>query len=380
MTRARSRVMVGRAAELAVLSAAAQRARDGEVGLVLVAGEAGIGKSRLVSEFVSSLDDALTLVSHGVAMSTGEIPFGVLADLMKNLLRADPDALTPGEQEALAPVLPGTTRGGDRIAMLSAALDLLERLSADRLVLWVVDDLHWADAASRDLLGVALRTAPGHRLLVIATVRTDDPARAGDQELAVAREITRLGQLPVAETLHLGRLGLADVRRQLAGMELSLDAAARARIEKLSRGIPFVVEELAAAGGASEHATHLTVSRDRLSGLPADALRLVEAAAIGDGHLRMRLLEQVTDLEGDELDRAIQAASASQEIGASSPGSLMRTPRRRPSARRPRCPRSSARSGRPAASPARTRPAAAGRAPAAPGTAPPPRGCARSRR
>src|SRR4051812_30699657 len=48
---------------------------------------------------------------------------------------------------------------------------------------------------------------------------------------------------------------------------------------------------------------------DRLSGLSADALRLVEAAAIGDGHLRMRLLEQVTDLEGDELDRAIQAAA-----------------------------------------------------------------------
>src|SRR4051812_34872839 len=279
MARTRSRVMVGRATELAVLSAAARRARDGEVGLVLVAGEAGIGKSRLVSEFVSSLDDALTLVSHGVAMSTGEIPFGVLADLMKNLLRADPDALTPGEQEALAPVLPGTTRGGDRIAMLSAALDLLERLSSDRLLLWVVDDLHWADAASRDLLGVALRTRPGHRLLVVVTVRTDDPARSSEEELAVAREIARLAQLPVAETLHLGRLGLADVRRQLAGMEVSVDAIARAGIESLSGGIPFVVEELAAAGGAPQRVTHLTVSRTRLARLAPDALRLVEAAA-----------------------------------------------------------------------------------------------------
>jgi DNA-binding CsgD family transcriptional regulator len=308
MARMRSRVMVGRAAELAVLSAAAQRARAGEVGLLLVTGEAGIGKSRLVSEFVSGLDDALTLVSHGVAMSTGEIPFGVLADLLRNLLRVDPQALSADEREALAPVLPGTTRGGDRIEMMSAALDLLERLSSERLVVWVVDDVHWADAASRDLLGVALRTAPGHRLLVVATVRTDDPAT--DHEVDVDREIARLAQLPAAETLHLGRLGLADVRRQLAGMEVSLDAAARARIEKLSGGIPFVVEELAASGGEFQRATHLTVSRDRLAGLSVDARRLVEAAAIGDGHLRMRLVEQVTDLDGDELDGAIHMAVA----------------------------------------------------------------------
>ena len=301
--------MVGRDAELSALTAAAARARQGEVGLVLVTGEAGIGKSRLVSEFVGGVDDALALVSHGVAMSTGEIPFGVLADLLKNLLGADPTLLTDHERDALAPLLPGTTRSGDRITMLSTALDLLERLSSDRLVLWVVDDLHWADAASRDLLAVALHTSPGHRLLVVATVRTDDPARSSEQELAVNREMAKLAQLPVAETLHLGRLGLADVRRQLAGMDVSADAIARAGIEKLSGGIPFVVEELAASGGTPQRATHLTVSRTRLAALPPDALRLVEAAAIGDGHLRLSLLEQVTDMAGDELDLAIKAAT-----------------------------------------------------------------------
>ena len=187
--------MVGRDAEFRALVAAAARARQGEVGLVLVTGEAGIGKSRLVSEFVGGLDDALTLVSHGVAMSTGEIPFGVLADLLKNLVGTDPTVLTGDERDALAPLLPGPKRSGDRITMLSTALDLLERLSSDRLVLWVVEDLHWADAASRDLLGVALHTRPGHRLLVVATVRTDDPARSSAQELAVTGEIARLAQL-----------------------------------------------------------------------------------------------------------------------------------------------------------------------------------------
>jgi DNA-binding CsgD family transcriptional regulator len=309
VARIRSRVMVGRDAELRALEATAVRARQGEVALVLVTGEAGIGKSRLVSEFVAGLGDALSVVSHGVAMSTGEIPFGLLADLLKNLLRADPTVLTDDEREALGPLLPGPARGGDRITMLSAALDLLERLSSDRLLVWVVDDLHWADAASRDLLGVALRTGPGHRLLVVATVRTDDPSRSSEEERAVAREVAQLAQLPVAETLPLGPLGLADVRRQLTGMDVSVDAVARFGIEKLSGGIPFVVEELAASGGGARHATHLTVSRTRLAGLPPDARRLVEAAAIGDGHLRLSLLEQVTDLTGTELDQAIKAAT-----------------------------------------------------------------------
>ena len=92
-------------------------------------------------------------------------------------------------------------------------------------------------------------------------------------------------------------------------MEVPADAVARAGIEKLSGGIPFVVKRLAASGGTPQRATHLTVSRTRLAALPPDALRLVKAAAIGDGHLRLNLLEQVTDLAGDELDLAIKSAT-----------------------------------------------------------------------
>ena len=296
--------MVGRDADLVTLMDAAERARRGAVTFVLVTGEAGIGKSRLVSEFAAVLKDATVLVSHGVAMSTGEIPFGVLADLLKSLLRVDPAGLTDHERDALAPLLPGTRHGGDRTAMLSAALDLVERLSTDRLLVWIVEDLQWADAASRDLLGIALRTAQG-RLLVVATMRTDEPGH--DDEHAVTGELDRL---PGSETVRLRPLSLADVRRQLAGLDLALDTGSRRRIEQLSGGIPFVVEELAATGGMPRQNSQLVVSRKRLDGLPPDAARLVEAAAIGDGHLRLDLLEQVTDLAGDELDLALKAATA----------------------------------------------------------------------
>ena len=296
--------MVGRDADLVTLMDAAERARLGAVTFVLVTGEAGIGKSRLVSEFAAVLKDATVLFSHGVALSTGEIPFGVLADLLKSLLRVDPDGLTHHERDALAPLLPGTRHGGDRTAMLSAALDLVERLSTDRLLVWIVEDLQWADAASRDLLGIALRTAQG-RLLVVATMRTDEPGH--DDEHAVTGELDRL---PGSETVRLQPLSLADVRRQLAGLDLALDTESRRRIERLSGGIPFVVEELAATGGTPRQNSQLVIARKRLDGLPPDAARLVEAAAIGDGHLRLDLLEQVTDLAGDELDLALKAATA----------------------------------------------------------------------
>lgn len=304
MARPRSPVMVGRDAELSVLQAAAERARRGEVGLVLVTGEAGIGKSRLVAELAARLADARVPVSHGVAMSTGEIPFGVLAELLASLLRAEPDVLTGPERDALAPLLPGTSRTGDRTAMLSAALDVVERLSRDRLLVWVVEDLQWADAASLDLLGVALRTAHG-RLLVVATVRTDAAGR-GVQEDPVTAELARL---PGAETLRLAALAPADVRRQVAALGLPLDAATRARIEELSGGVPFDVEELAATGAAAHAGGRVLVSRRRVEGLGPDAARLVEAAAVGAGHLRLDLLEQVTDLAGEELDQALKEAS-----------------------------------------------------------------------
>ena len=99
--------MVGRQDELAALIDVAEQVRTGAVRLALVTGEAGIGKSRLVTEFVSGLSDATVLMSHGVAMSSGEIPFGVIGEFLTNLLRDDPDALHNNERHALAPLLPG---------------------------------------------------------------------------------------------------------------------------------------------------------------------------------------------------------------------------------------------------------------------------------
>ena len=303
--------LVGREAELDRIAGAVVSARGGTSRCLLVTGEAGIGKSRLVAEAVGSLDDALVLTGHAADMTTGEIPFGVVADTLRDVARvAGVDVLLPAEREALAPLLPGAAprQQVDRVQLLSTFLDLLERLAGEQLVVWVVEDLHWADSATRDLVGLASRTLPAG-LLIVATVRTDDPERTPAAESALTSYVAGLARTPGCEVLPLSRLGPDAVQRQLRdllGSHPSVEVASR--VERLSDGIPFVVEELVAAAGRPELTTVAAVAAGRLGSLGPETRRLVEAAAVGDGHLRISLLEQVLDVTPEELDAALVEA------------------------------------------------------------------------
>jgi DNA-binding CsgD family transcriptional regulator len=303
--------LVGREAELDRIAGAVVSARGGTSRCLLVTGEAGIGKSRLVAEAVGSLGDALVLTGHAADMSTGEIPFGVVADTLRDLARvAGVDVLLPAERDVLAPLLPGAAPGRqvERVQLLSTFLDLLERLASQQLVVWVVEDLHWADSATRDLVGLAARTLPAG-LLIVGTLRTDDPERTPQAEAAVTSYVAGLARTPGCEVLPLARLSSDAVHQQLRdllGSRPSADVASR--VERLSDGIPFVVEELVAAAGRPELTTAAAVASGRLDGLSSEARRLVEAAAVGDGHLRVSLLEQVLDVTSEELDTALVEA------------------------------------------------------------------------
>ena len=303
--------LVGREAELDRIAGAVVSARGGTSRCLLVTGEAGIGKSRLVAEAVGSLGDALVLTGHAADMTTGEIPFGVVADTLRDLVRvAGVDVLLPAERDALAPLLPGSAprRQVERVQLLSTFLDLLERLARERLVVWVVEDLHWADSATRDLVGLAARTLPAG-LLIVATVRTDDPERTPAADAALTSYVAGLARTPGCEVLPLSRLGTDAVLRQLRellGSHPSAEVASR--VERLSDGIPFVVEELVAAAGRPELTTAAAVAAGRLGSLSPETRRLVEAAAVGDGHLRISLLEQVLDVTPEELDAALVEA------------------------------------------------------------------------
>ncbi|KAA1418960.1 AAA family ATPase [Nocardioides humilatus] len=321
MARVRSRQMVGRDRDLATLLDLAEAVRTGEPRLALVMGEAGIGKTRLTQEFAERLSDALVLTGHGVDLATGELPFGVVADTLADLVRQrGVEALTADERALLGPLLPGAVPAAtDPARVLAGAVSLFNRLAGAGLVCWVVEDLQWSDEASRDLVSVLGRRESG-QLLVIATVRTGGLAdqRPGSGFAAYLDGLTRL---PAAETVTLERLGADDVRRQLADLvdDLLPPDAVRLILD-VGDGVPFVVEELAAARGRPGLTNVAAVAEARLGALSSGARRLVEAAAVGDGQLVWPLLEAVVELAPEELDEAL--------LGAVRAGILEETPGR----------------------------------------------------
>jgi predicted ATPase len=157
--RSRSATTFGRDDELRQLLALADKARSGESISILVHGEAGVGKTRLVSDLGAGLREQgdLVFAGHGVHLAGGEVPFGVLTESLRDLVRALGVDLVRGalgaDAEHLAPLVPalrsGSRRETDRARVISATADLLEALAAERLVCWVVEDLQWTDTATR---------------------------------------------------------------------------------------------------------------------------------------------------------------------------------------------------------------------------------------
>jgi len=310
--RIRSKQMVGRGDELARLLSAADRTRDGQVNVVLVAGEAGIGKTRLVEEMTAQLPAAdLVLSGHGVDLETGGLPYGVVAETLRDLVRREGAAVVReqlGEEGAvaLAPLvseLAGQTTS-DRVVMVSACLRLFESLARERLVCWVVEDLQWVDEPTRDIVNLLCRTVSSVQLLVIATVRVG-PTTEVDAEPAFAN----LVRLSNAELVTLDRLEPSLVRAQLADIVGDpLPPGVDERIVELSDGIPLLVEELASAGGPLDLFTVEALTGAALGRLGAGARRLVEATALGEGHSDERLVEQVIALPSDVFDQGLNEA------------------------------------------------------------------------
>ncbi len=304
--RSRSATTFGRDAELGQLLALADKARAGEAVSVLVHGEAGVGKTRLVTDLVASLrdQDALVFVGHGVHLAEGEVPFGVLAESLRDLVRTVHvdrvrDAIGP-DAEQLAPLVPAlrsSIRGEpDRARVISTAADLVETLAERRLVCWVVEDLQWTDAATRDAFTYLDRFLTAVRLLLVATWRDEEGGPAPPSD--------------TVETVALDVLRGADLVALVAEVAPTLEGRDRERVAELSEGLPFLVEELVDSwrpGVGIDPAYLRRLVLTRLPDLSPPARELVELAATGQGHLDVRLLED---------DLGVDPAAIREVIGA----------------------------------------------------------------
>ncbi len=239
--------LIGRGPELERLTAAMDRARAGRGGVVLLSGEAGVGKTRLAGELARHGGDALLL--GGAASHGGSVPYGPVVAALRSRLRSDPGALSDcgplGAHLAmilpeLGPAAPRT----DRLTLFEAIRCALSRLAEDQLVLMVLDDLHWSDEATLELLAALAEPLAECSVLVVAAYRSDGLAR--DHGLRRLRhELRRAHRL---DELVLGPLDAEDVARLLAAtLEGRPSPSLVAAVHDATQGMPFFVEELAAA-------------------------------------------------------------------------------------------------------------------------------------
>ncbi|MEU5366119.1 AAA family ATPase [Streptomyces sp. NPDC005925] len=319
-TRSVSPVFVGRAAELDTLRDALARAEGGEPQALLIGGEAGVGKTRLVEEFTAAAARRGAVVAVGGCVGAGAdgLPFAPFSTALRALLRALPGqvaAAAAGQEDGLARLLPelGTAAAGrhdeDGTARLfGLTARLLEHLAADRTVVVVLEDLHWADASTRHLLAYLFRTLRTGRLVVLATYRADDIHRRHPLRPLLAE----LDRLRTVRRVELARFDRAEAGRQIAGiLDRDPDPDQADEIFARSDGNAFFVEELTVAAREGRRTGLPDSLRDlllvRVEALPERARTVARTVAEGGSTVEYALLAAVTRLAEDDLIEALRS-------------------------------------------------------------------------
>lgn len=311
------RPLVGREAERAVVRARVDGLRAGTGGTLLVTGEAGIGKSRLLAEVADVSAGAGLGVLTGRAVAGGGA-YRALAEALAPCLRGAPPLDSPRLRPfraALARLVPGAGVDGPVGSPAGPALDaavvlgegvlaLLAALHPEGAVL-VLDDLHWADADTHDLLGY-LAGAVCRVPVVLALGARDDEGPASP--VTTADPVVALAAHPDVTVLRPARLHAGQVAALAAS-----DGAGRASVADLvrrSEGLPFLVTELLDAGDGTVPPSWAVLVARRLATLPATARVVVDAAAVAPGDPDHRLLAAATGVVEDAVLDGLRAAVA----------------------------------------------------------------------
>jgi DNA-binding CsgD family transcriptional regulator/tetratricopeptide (TPR) repeat protein len=320
-----SPIFIGRGQELAVLEAAVGRASTGEGSAVLVAGESGIGKSRLIAELRVRAEEAgaTVLIGECLELAEGELPYAALVGALRTALRGcDPEEvaaiLGPGLSQ-LAPLLPELAAisgevedapgEGDQGRIFEALLGALATLGQAAPVVLVIEDLHWADRSTRDFLSFLVRNAREKRLVLIATYRSDELHRRHPVRPFVL-ELERSGQ---AERIDLRPFDRRELGLQLEAIGGNMpETTTLERLLERSDGNPFFAEELLAAAGTG--AALPASLRDglllRVEALSDGTRSVLRIAAVAGRRIDHALLETVSGLPAEDLNEHLREAIA----------------------------------------------------------------------
>jgi len=312
--------LAGRADSLPVLRAALHRAAQGTPGVVVVSGETGVGKTRLVSELVSR-DKPGLFAGSCVPVAGDPLPFAPLTQALRRLVRTPAARQLVDRSPDLARLLPdavideppegpdGLPAGGfPQLRLFQSVLALLRRLGTERPLVHVVEDVHWADRSTLDLIRFIATNLTDERVLVVVTYRADEVV----QESPLRSWLAELGRMPRVSRIALERLGEADtavlVRSLLGGPP---DPVLFESIVERSAGNPLFVEHLvlhATGDGAGLPETLQDLLRSRVATLPDSTRRVVRAASVIGRAGPIDLLSAVLGMPVADVEEALRPA------------------------------------------------------------------------
>ena len=353
---------LGREGELATLESQFEQAVQGRGRLVLVSGEAGVGKTRLVQEFLryrarDAARPMRTLAGQCYAPESGA-PYAMWADALQGLERPEWQAdlsalplvwrqqlarlvpvlgpLPSGTERATLDVVEGATPAESRLRLLQGIVQALAHLARARVLCLWFDDLHWADEASLELLHYVARHTAGNSLLLLGTHRPADAT--GDAGLG------RLASSHVAHVIRLATLDRGTVGRMLARLGIAEQADLVHHLYQHSDGNPlFLVEALntlsesgqlrkQAQGSLSPQpappwpvpARIQDLIRSRTASLSAEQRRALAAGAVIGRPFGLYLLRKVSGLSEpqalDAVEQSLRRGFLEERPGVRPPG------------------------------------------------------------
>jgi DNA-binding CsgD family transcriptional regulator len=334
--RGASPVLVGRAAEMAALETAFETVRQGSPAALLIGGEAGVGKTRLVGEFTVRAEAAGARVLTGGCLELGAdgLPFGPFTAMLRDLVReigADEIVgMLPGSSRAireLARLLPELassaadglagadggalasveTAGEARARLFEEFLTLLERLAGQRPLVLVVEDAHWADRSSRDLIAFLVGYQRSlHNVLIAVTFRSDELHRTHPLRALLA-ELARIDWVERTELPRLSRGQAEELAAAILGR--SPDRALTNTLYERAEGNPLFTEELLACPSCAGIPDSLAdLLQQAVRRLPEDTQEVLRVASAGSGSISHALLAKVAGRTEEELIAVIRPA------------------------------------------------------------------------
>ena len=309
---------VGRTLELGVLMETLVRVESGQARTVLLGGEAGIGKTSLIQEFTRQAEVRGDQVLLGSCRDLGAVPYSPIVDVLRTLVsrigRSEVRDLAGSDADSLSFLLPAlaphkdaATAGGiSQGRIFEAVLRLLDQLGVERPIVLVVEDLHWADRSTLDLLGFLVGALSIERILIVVTYRTTD-LRPGHPFWLALPELRRRS---TAASLELDCFAGHDFEELVTAITGTLpEPSIVARLHDRSDGNPFFVEEILAGDPVNSDAMpptvthHLLVRLAELDHISRDVINTASVVGRGVSH---QVISAACQLPPAVLDAALR--------------------------------------------------------------------------